>query len=66
MPAAIAMPARLPDMTWSSRFSQPSDEPAGRSMPVSSTAWPSKWLRVRYGIAIACSATSSLRFPELA
>ena len=28
-------------------------------MPVSRIAWPSKWLRVRYGIAIACSTTSS-------
>ena len=47
-----------PSITWSRRLSQPSDEPTGRSRPVSSIACPSKWLRVRYGIAIACSATS--------
>ena len=61
MPAAIAMPVRLPDMICSSRFSHPSDDPTGRSSPVSRMAWPSKWLRVRCGIAIACTTVSSPR-----
>ena len=59
MPDAIAIPERCPDITCSNRLSQPSDDPTGRSMPVSRMACPSKWLRVRYGIAIACSATNS-------
>ena len=66
MPAAIAMPDRWPDITCSRRFSHPSDEPTGRSMPVSRIAWPSKWLRVRCGIAIACTTASSLAVPERA
>ena len=60
------MPERSPGITCSSRLSQPSDDPSGLSMPVSRIAWPSKWLRVRYGMAIACSDDQLVALPELA
>ena len=55
----MAIPERRPSIVCNSRFNQPSADPAGVDNPVSRIACPSKWLRVRNGMAMAWMATSS-------